>query len=183
MANKARELVMAGIDAAVNVSGAEVERFIGAARRRRASMTAAELITALERSYTGLVATTGAAAGGVAAAPGVGLPGGVAAGIADAGAFTVASAVPPTHLRVHSRVQSAPVDALLECRCRCVRSGHVVGGQELEQGGGGLSAPGSRWVAGAFRGAPRSARASSAALHVRSGERGSSASFHRAAAA
>ena len=90
---------------------------------------------------------------------------------------------PPTHLRVHSRVQSAPVDALLDCRCRCIRLRHVVGGQALEQGGGGLSEPGSRWVAGAFRGAPRSARASSAALSVRSGERRSSASFHRAAAA
>ena len=93
------------------------------------------------------------------------------------------AAIPPTHLRVHSRVQSAPVDALLDCRCRCIRLRHVVGGQALEQGGGGLSEPGSRWVAGAFRGAPRSARASSAALSVRSGERRSSASFHRAAAA
>ncbi|HZJ39947.1 MAG TPA: hypothetical protein VFD20_03220, partial [Demequina sp.] len=43
---------------------------------------------------------------------------------------------PPTHLRVHSRVQSAPVDALLDCRCRCIRLRHVVGGQALEQGGG-----------------------------------------------
>jgi hypothetical protein len=84
---------MAGIDAAVNVSGAEVERFIRGARRRRANMTGPQLITALERSYTGLVATTGAAAGGLAAAPAVGLPGGLVAGMADAGAFTAATAV------------------------------------------------------------------------------------------
>ncbi|ROR92598.1 hypothetical protein [Nocardioides aurantiacus] len=93
MAPKARDMVMAGIDSAVSVSGAEVERFIRAAHLRRSNMTTAELITALERSYTGLVSTTGAAAGGVAAAPGVGLPGGLVAGVADAGAFTAASAV------------------------------------------------------------------------------------------
>jgi hypothetical protein len=93
VANKARDLVTTGIDAAVSVSGAEVERFIRAARRRRANMTDAQLIKSLERSYTGLVATTGAAAGGVAAAPAVGLAGGVVAGIADAGAFTTASAI------------------------------------------------------------------------------------------
>lgn len=51
------------------------------------------LVRALERSYAGLVATTGAAAGGVAAAPGVGLAGGAVAGLADAGAFTTATAV------------------------------------------------------------------------------------------
>jgi hypothetical protein len=91
--SKARDLVTASIDAAVNVSGSEVERFIRTARLRRGKMTDAQLIKALERSYTGLVATTGAAAGGLAAAPAVGLAGGVVAGLADAGAFTTASAV------------------------------------------------------------------------------------------
>jgi hypothetical protein len=93
VANKARDLVTATIDGAVNVSGAEIERFIRGARLRRENMPSAELVKALERSYTALVATTGAAAGGVAAAPAIGLPGGLVAGIADAGAFTAASAV------------------------------------------------------------------------------------------
>ncbi len=43
-----------------------------------------------------------------------------------------ATACPLTHLRVRSRVQSAPEDALLECRCGCIRSRYVVVGQELE---------------------------------------------------
>jgi hypothetical protein len=93
VAGKARDLVMAGIDSAVTVSGAEVERFIRAARLRRSNISDADLIRALERSYTGLVTTTGAAAGGIAAAPAVGLAGGTVAGLADAGAFTTATAV------------------------------------------------------------------------------------------
>jgi hypothetical protein len=84
---------MASIDGAVKVSGTEVERVIQAARLRRSNMSEADLVRALERSYTGLVATTGAAAGGVAAAPAVGLAGGMVAGLADAGAFTTATAV------------------------------------------------------------------------------------------
>jgi hypothetical protein len=84
---------MASLDSAVSVSGTEVERFIAAARLRRTDMSDTDLLRALERSYTGLVATTGAAAGGVAAAPAVGLAGGAVAGIADAGAFTMATAV------------------------------------------------------------------------------------------
>ena len=93
MADKARDLVMAAVDGAVSVSGNEVERFIQTAKLRRTGMTDAQLVRALERSYTALVATTGAAAGGLAAAPAVGLAGGAVAGLADAGAFTTATAV------------------------------------------------------------------------------------------
>lgn len=93
MVSKPRDLVTASIDSAVSVSSTEVERFIAAARLRRTDMSDADLLRALERSYTGLVATTGAAAGGVAAAPGIGIVGGTVAGVADAGAFTTATAV------------------------------------------------------------------------------------------
>src|SRR5690606_11147402 len=89
----ASERLLATIDTAVAVSTTEVQKFVDAARRRRPGMSDAELLTALERSYTGLVATTGAAAGGAAALPGVGLAGGAVAATADAGAFTTATAV------------------------------------------------------------------------------------------
>ncbi|WP_158647908.1 hypothetical protein [Nocardioides houyundeii] len=85
--------LIATIDAAVAVSASEVEKFVEAARRRLPDMPDSDLIIALERSYTGLVATTGAAAGGVAAAPGVGLASGALAAAADASAFTTATAV------------------------------------------------------------------------------------------
>ncbi len=90
---KALELVGSSIDAAVKVSTSEVDRFIRAARRRRTEMSTEDLLKALDRSYIGLVATSGAAAGGVAALPAVGVPGSVVAGLADIGAFTSATAV------------------------------------------------------------------------------------------
>lgn len=93
MRNRAGELVLAAIESGISVSSTEVDKFIKGARRRRASMSDEELIVALERSYTGLVATSGAVAGGVAALPAVGVPGGVAAAVADVGAFTTATAV------------------------------------------------------------------------------------------
>ena len=93
MKKKVGELVLAAVDGAATVSVAEVDKFIGAARRRRPHMSHEELVTALERSYLGLVTTSGAAAGGLAALPGVGLPGGAVAAVADVGAFTTATAI------------------------------------------------------------------------------------------
>lgn len=93
MAESRAGLVSAAVDAAVSVSAAEVERFISAARRARTDMGDDDLIRALERSFTGLVATSGAAAGGVAALPAVGTAAGAAVGVVDAGAFTTAAMV------------------------------------------------------------------------------------------
>jgi hypothetical protein len=90
---KSKELVLAAIENAANVSSLRVEQFLRAARRRNPDSSDAELLKTLERSYTALVATTGFAAGGTAALPAVNLPGSLVATIADAGAFTSASAI------------------------------------------------------------------------------------------
>lgn len=87
------DLALRAINKAVAVSSHEVDRFVESVRRRNPSMSPSELITALSKSYTGLVATTGGAAGGVAAAPGLGTGAAAAAAIADVGGFTVSTSV------------------------------------------------------------------------------------------
>jgi len=68
------EVALRAINKAAAVSTShEVDRFVESVRRRNPSMSPVELINALSKSYTGLVATTGGAAGGVTAAAANGL--------------------------------------------------------------------------------------------------------------
>lgn len=88
-ADRARSLVRQ----ALGVTGTQVESFINSARGKRPDMSDGELLQVMERSYLTLASATGAAAGGVAAAPGVGFVTGGLAAIADVGAFTTLSAI------------------------------------------------------------------------------------------
>lgn len=88
-AGRARSLVRQALD----VTGSQVESFIDSVRGKRPGMSDGELLQAMERLYLTLAGATGAAAGGAAAAPGVGFVTGGLAAIADVGAFTSLSAI------------------------------------------------------------------------------------------
>ena len=102
---RANELALKAINKAVAVSSQEVDRFVESVRRRNPAMSPAELIDALGKSYTGLVATSGGVAGGVAAAPGIGTGVAAAASVADIGGFTVERGIHPRRC-IHTRDRS-----------------------------------------------------------------------------
>lgn len=86
-------MMLQSLEKAAEIGRPVVVAHVRASRRRRPDAGPRRVIVALERQFTGAVATTGAAAGGVAAAPAVGLPAGLAVSAADAGAFTTAAAL------------------------------------------------------------------------------------------
>lgn len=140
MKERARLQLMRAVDASVGVSAAEVDKFVNRARTRRPSMTDAELLVALERSYTGLVATTGAAAGGVAAAPGVTTGPGLALALADVGTFTVATA---TFVLAVASVHGITVDDLERRKALLLAAMSGPGGSRLVEKAAGRT--GAHW--------------------------------------
>lgn len=82
-----KNLVRAALDKALGVQAGLIEKNIARARKRHPDATPAESIKSLERMYRSALTGSGAAIGGVAAAPGVG----TAAALAPAGGEALSS--------------------------------------------------------------------------------------------
>lgn len=67
-----REALISGLEKAIDIQQSSVTGYVGWLRRRRPDATPTEVINVLEKRYLTAVTGTGAAVGGVAAAPGVG---------------------------------------------------------------------------------------------------------------
>lgn len=105
--------LLAGLDKAVQVGRPAIHAHVRATVRRHPDATPEEVIQSLGREFTTLVAMTGAAAGGGAAAPGFGLPAGIALGAADATAFTT---VAMTYVLAVAEVYDIPTEDVVRRR-------------------------------------------------------------------
>lgn len=106
-------ILLAGLEKASDVSRTAAVKHVLATRRRNPEATPAEIIKKLERHFTSTVATSGAAAGGTAAAPGVGLPVGIAAAVADIGVY---SAVAGLYIFSLAEVYGIPTEDVVRRR-------------------------------------------------------------------
>jgi hypothetical protein len=66
------EVLVRGLEKAISVQQAPIAWYVARLRRARPDATPAEIIAVLEKQYLTAVTSTGAALGGVAAAPAVG---------------------------------------------------------------------------------------------------------------
>jgi hypothetical protein len=82
-----KELVRAGLDKALQVSGDLAQSHAARIRRSRPDAAPAEIIRALEKQFLAAVATLGGIAGAAAAAPGIGTGAAVVVNIAEVGSF------------------------------------------------------------------------------------------------
>jgi hypothetical protein len=87
------ESLSSGIDKAVQISRPALVKHIAASRRHRPDATPGQVIDALGRRFTATVASTGAAAGATAAAPGISTPVSLALAAGDATTFTGVAAL------------------------------------------------------------------------------------------
>jgi hypothetical protein len=85
--------LLRGLEQAVAVQRAPVASYVARLRRTRSGATPSEIITVLEKQYLRTVTGTGAAVGGVAAAPGVGTLAALALGGGESAAFLEATAL------------------------------------------------------------------------------------------
>lgn len=82
-----RDAVSEALESALRVQGPLVASHVESIRRRQPNATDAQLIRLLEREYLAAVSVLGAAAGGPAAAPGVGTTVTLALSVVEVGAF------------------------------------------------------------------------------------------------
>jgi hypothetical protein len=85
--------LLRGLEQAVAVQRAPVATYVARLRRARSGATPSEIIAMLEKQYLRTVTGTGAAVGGVAAAPGVGTLAALALGGGESAAFLEATAL------------------------------------------------------------------------------------------
>lgn len=80
------------MDRGVAIPSAAVQEVLTGLRRRYPDASLPTLRKQLDRWYIGLATTSGALVGGAAAAPGVGIPAGIAAALGEAGGFVALTA-------------------------------------------------------------------------------------------
>jgi hypothetical protein len=97
----------AALDKALAIQRPAVVAYVRRVRRRKPLASPAEVIDQLEKLYRAAVVSTGAAAGGAAALPGLGTAAALAAGTAEVGAFVSTTAL---FVLAVAEVHGIPVD-------------------------------------------------------------------------
>lgn len=90
--SRSRRMLSRAIDKAVAIPSSSVQDILKRLRRRFPDASDAALQKQLDNWYIGLATAAGGAVGGAAAAPGVGVPAGLAAALAETGGFVVLTA-------------------------------------------------------------------------------------------
>lgn len=111
--NAVARTLLKGLDKAVQIGRPAILAHVCATVRRDPQASPEKIVKLLGRQFTGAVAASGGAAGGVAAAPAVGLPAGLALGVADAGVFTTAAA---TYVLAVAEVYGIPTEDVVRRR-------------------------------------------------------------------
>ncbi|WP_336724673.1 EcsC family protein [Cellulosimicrobium cellulans] len=111
--NAVARALLKGLDKAVQIGRPAILAHVRATVRRDPQASPEKVVKLLGRQFTGAVAASGGAAGGIAAAPAVGLPAGLALGVADAGVFTTAAA---TYVLAVAEVYGIPTEDVVRRR-------------------------------------------------------------------